>query len=47
MSLLAQITPLDLALTLLVMGVVEAVLCRFAPEKMVGPRGWLLRRDVE
>ena len=46
MSILSQITPLEIALAVLTVGAVETLLCRFAPETMVGPEGWLLRRDL-
>jgi hypothetical protein len=46
MSLIAQITPLEIALALLAVGAIETLLCRFSPETMVGPDGWLLRRDL-
>lgn len=46
MTLFTDVTPLQIALALVSVGVIEEILCRFAPEKMVGPEGWLLRRDL-
>lgn len=46
MTLFTDITPIQIALALVGVGIVEELLCRFAPANMVGPKGWLLRRDL-
>ena len=47
MTLFTDVTPLQIALSLLTVGAIEFLLCRFAPEEMVGPDGWLLKRDLQ
>jgi hypothetical protein len=42
MTLFADITFYDLALSLIAVGLIDRILCEL-PESMVGPKGWLLR----
>ena len=42
MSLFADITFYDIALSVIAVGIVDRILCEL-PESMVGPSGWLLR----
>lgn len=44
MSLLSEITFLEVAMSLVAVGIVEQ-LVHFLPETVVGPKGWLLRTD--
>ncbi len=44
MTFLAQITFFEISMALLFVGFAERVLLGYAPDDMVGPNGWLLRR---
>ncbi|MBE0412637.1 hypothetical protein [Yoonia sp.] len=47
MTLFASITFFQVCMALLTVGVAERALLAFGPIGMVGPKGWLLRGDVE
>ena len=42
MSLLADVTFIEVALSLVTIGVIERLAVQYLPETMVGPEGWLL-----
>jgi len=42
MTLFADLTFYDVALSLIAVGIIDRILCEL-PESVVGPRGWLLR----
>ncbi len=42
MSLLADVTFIEVALSLVTIGVLERLAVQYLPESMVGPEGWLL-----
>ncbi|MGJ8621444.1 MAG: hypothetical protein ACSHW1_01620 [Yoonia sp.] len=46
MSVFSTISFFEISMTLLFIGMAERVLLAYAPATMVGPEGWLLRRDV-
>ncbi len=42
MSFLAGITFMEVALSLVTVGIIERLAVQYLPEDMVGPNGWLL-----
>ncbi len=42
MSLLADVTFIEVALSLVTVGVIERMAVQYLPEDVVGPNGWLL-----
>ena len=47
MTFLADITFYEVCLALVTIGLTERALLAYAPIEMVGPKGWLIRGDVE
>lgn len=47
MSFLMTLTFFEVALALVFVGFAERLLLGYAPSTMVGPKGWLLRGDIE
>lgn len=45
MSLIENITFLDVCVTLVTLAVVERLVVQYLPENVVGPNGWLLKTD--
>ena len=42
MSVLSYITFMEVALSLIAVGIIERIAIQYLPEGMVGPNGWLL-----
>ncbi|MFO8126873.1 hypothetical protein [Yoonia sp.] len=47
MSLLMNITFLEVSMALVFVGIAERLLLGYAPAEMVGAKGWLIRGDIE
>ncbi|WP_296423903.1 hypothetical protein [Yoonia sp.] len=47
MSIFTDITFFEVCMALVTVGMAERALLAYAPIKMVGPNGWLIRADIE
>lgn len=47
MFFLTSISFLEVCMALVTIGIAERALLAFAPIEMVGPKGWLIRGDVQ
>ena len=47
MSVLANVSFFEVSMALVFVGIVERLLLGYAPAEMVGPKGWLIRGDIE